>query len=206
MLVPGAVLAAGQSSRMGRSKALLPFGAGGPSFLGRIVATMREGGVDDVLVIGRPEDAEVRDAVLSAGARFVANEHHAHGQLTSIVAAVNAVDRPGVQGLLVMPVDMPFALPASFAAVLRNFGGAPGIVARAVHGGRHGHPVIFGRAFFDALRRADPEIGAKAVLRASPGALRDVEVEDPGILKDIDSPEDYVAAFGCAPGGSAVTS
>lgn len=191
---------------MGRPKALLPFGPGGPSFLDRIVGAMREGGVADVLVIGRPDAGDVREAALRAGARFVANERHAGGQLTSIVAAVNAVDRPGVCGVLVMPVDMPFARPASFAAVLRDFGGAPGTIARAAHGARHGHPVIFGRAFFDSLRHADPAIGAKAVLRAHPAAIRDVDLDDPGVLHDIDSQEDYVAAFGCVPGQSAVQS
>lgn len=191
---------------MGRSKALLPYGPGGPSFLHRIIATMREGGVTDVLVIGRPDAPDVREAAVRAGARFVANERHAGGQLTSIVAAVNAVDRPGVRGLLVMPVDMPFARPASFAEVLRDFGGAPERIVRAVHGVRHGHPVIFGRAFFDPLRHADPAVGAKAILRAHPGAVRDVEVDDPGVLRDVDSQDDYVAAFGCLPGESAVQS
>jgi molybdenum cofactor cytidylyltransferase len=51
--------------------------------------------------------------------------------------------------------------------------------------------VVFGRAVFDALRRADPATGAKAVVRAHP--VLDVEVDDPGVLLDIDTPEDYQA-------------
>jgi molybdenum cofactor cytidylyltransferase len=58
-----------------------------------------------------------------------------------------------------------------------------------VHGGRHGHPVIFKRPVFQALRTADPEVGAKAILRAH--AMDDVEVDDPGVLRDVDTPEDF---------------
>ncbi len=62
-------------------------------------------------------------------------------------------------------------------------------VLRAVHLGRHGHPVVFKRAIFDALRHADPAVGAKAVLHAA--AVEDVEVDDPGVVDDVDTPDDY---------------
>ena len=64
-------------------------------------------------------------------------------------------------------------------------------ILRAVHGGRHGHPVIFKREVFEALRAADPAVGAKAVMRAI--GVEDIEVDDPGILQDVDTPEDYTS-------------
>lgn len=210
-MVPGAVLAAGQSSRMGRSKALLPCGSSrSETFLDRIIGSMREGGVEDVLVIGRPDDEELLDAVLHqiVPARFVPNPNHERGQLTSIVSALNAVDHPGVRGLLVMPVDMPLVRPETFAALLRACEAHPRTIVRAAHGGRHGHPVIFDRGSFDALRHADPSIGAKAVLRARADSVLNVEVPDVGVLTDVDTVQDYVAAFGRTPDtpGSAMPS
>jgi molybdenum cofactor cytidylyltransferase len=66
---------------------------------------------------------------------------------------------------------------------------SPALVIRAVHDGRHGHPVIFRRALFDRLRQADPAVGAKAVVRAVD--VEDVEVHEPGITQDVDTPADY---------------
>jgi CTP:molybdopterin cytidylyltransferase MocA len=198
-MVPGAVLAAGQSSRMGRSKALLRTSAAhAETFLDRVIASMREGGIHDVLVIGRPEDAPLIDAVSRqpVATRFVPNERHALGQLSSMLAAVAAVDHPGVRGLLVMPVDMPLVRPATFEAVLREFAAHPSSIVRAAHGGRHGHPVIFDRASFDALRHADPSSGAKAVLRAHADRVRNVDVPDEGVLKDFDTAREYAEEFG----------
>ena len=62
-------------------------------------------------------------------------------------------------------------------------------ILRAVHRGRHGHPVIFKRAVFAALRQADRAIGAKAVMATY--AVEDVEVDDPGVAEDVDTPRDY---------------
>jgi CTP:molybdopterin cytidylyltransferase MocA len=210
-MVPGAVLAAGKSARMGRSKALLRCGPSRrDTFLDRIVAAMREGGVDDVLVIGRPDDRDLIDAVLqpAISARFVANPNHERGQITSIVCALNAIDHPGVGGLLVIPVDMPLVKAQTFAAVLQAAAAHPRTIVRAAHRGRHGHPVVFDRGSFDALRHADPATGAKAVLRDRADRMVNVEVSDAGVLTDIDTVEDYVAAFGRPPDswGAAVSS
>jgi molybdenum cofactor cytidylyltransferase len=166
--------------------------------LNRIISSMRAGGVEDVLVIGRPGDAELIEAVEQSGlpARFIANPDHDRGQLTSIVAGLKAVDHPGVSGLLIMPVDMPLVQPSTFNKVLHAFAAHPTSIVRAVCGGRHGHPVIFDRGSFGALRHADTTVGAKAVLVAHADRILDLEVDDGGVLKDVDSREDYAAVFG----------
>ena len=183
---------------MGRSKALLPCGPGpADTFFRRIIHSMRAGGVEEVVVIGRPNDTTLIEAVEQPDvpARFVANPDHDRGQLTSIVAGVNAVDHPGIGGVLIMPVDMPLVQPSTFAEVLHRFSLRPSSIVRATCGGRHGHPVIFDRGSFDALRHADVTVGAKAVLTEHRNRILDVEVNDAGVLRDIDSREDYSAVF-----------
>jgi len=197
-VVPALILAAGRSERMGRSKALLPCGSGGETFVSRLITSLRNGGVDDVLVVGRNGDAALAAEVMRCGARLVENPDADRGQLSSLLAGLNAADRPGVRGVLVMPVDIPLVRPETIATLRSTFlsGGAP--IARAVHDGRHGHPVIFGRRVFDELRRADPAEGAKVVVHAHADAILNVEVADAAVLRDVDTPDDYRRMFSAA--------
>ncbi len=195
-MIPAVILAAGQSSRMGRSKALLPCGPDGPSFVARLIATLREAGIDDVLVVARPDDDALRDEVEAHGGRFVENPRHQEGQLSSLLAGLNVADRPGVRAVLVTPVDAPMIAAGTVATLTSQFGRTSASIVRPASGGRHGHPVIFARAMFDAIRHADPAVGAKAVLRAHPEAVLNVEVDDPGVVADIDTPADYERVIG----------
>ena len=197
-MVPGIILAAGRSLRMGQPKALLPYGTSGETFVGCLARALQEGGVDDVLVVGRREDHSLQAAVDALGipARYVENPAADGGQLTSVLAGLAVADRPGVRGILVMPVDAPGIAGSTVAALLMAFRASAAPIARAVHRGRHGHPVIFGREVFDALRRTDLSLGARAVVRAHGAAVLNVEVDDPAVLGDVDTPGDYQTLFG----------
>jgi CTP:molybdopterin cytidylyltransferase MocA len=185
---------------MGRSKALLPM-PDGQSFVSRVAHQLRGGGVAEVLVVGRPDDDPLRAVVqeLEVAVRFVANPDAAGGQITSILAALQVVDRPGVHGLLVTPVDLPLITSTTVKAILDQFTATHAPIVRAVHGGAHGHPVVFGREAVGSLRRADLTRGAKAVLREYEARILNVEVADPGVLHDLDTPDDYRRAFGNLP-------
>jgi CTP:molybdopterin cytidylyltransferase MocA len=191
-MVPGIILAAGQSSRMGRPKALLPASPQGPTFVARLARTLLEGGTADVLVVGRGGDDALRREVdaLGPGIRFVANLDADRGQLSSVIAGLNAADRPGVTAILVAPVDAPYVAPSTVAALLAHYSTSRAPVIRATYRGRHGHPVVFGRSLFDELRRADPSQGAKAVVRAHAAAIVDLDSDDAAVVHDIDAPDD----------------
>lgn len=191
----GAILAAGQSRRMGRAKALLPVDpqARQPiTFVRRVAATLRDGGVARVVVVSRPDDAalEREVAAIDPPVLLVANPRADAGQLSSIVAAVGSTQADDA-GLLITLVDLPLVRPSTIASLVATFGAHPTAIVRAVHQGRHGHPVIFPAAVFEALRRADPAVGARAVVRAAGQEVLDCEVADPGVLYDIDTPDDY---------------
>ena len=195
-MVPAIVLAAGRSTRMGRPKALLKVTADGPTFVERLTITLIAGGAAEVLVVGRPDDealvAEV-DRLARAGARIrlIENAHADRGQLSSVVAGLDAADHPGVRGVLVTPVDAPLVRRETIEALLALFTARLAPVVRATYRGQHGHPVIFSRAVFDDLRHADPSVGAKAVVRAHAGQALDADLDDPAIVQDVDEPEDY---------------
>ena len=201
-MIPGVVLAGGASSRMqGRPKALLPAGPGGETFLERIVSTLRAGGVDDVVVVTGRHHAPVvdRSAHLRPMVRVVRNPHPERGQLSSLVAALQVVDHPGTRAMLVTLVDLPLIEPATVRAVLDAYRRTGAPLVRPERDGKHGHPVVFDRALFRELRRADPARGAKPVVRAHAPDGVVVAVVDDGAFNDVDTPEDYRRCFGVAP-------
>jgi len=196
-MIPAIILAAGASKRMGTAKALMD--AGGRTFVRRLLETLRDGGIVSAAVVIRAGDAAIEAEIAEAGfGRAVVNPRPDEGQLTSLLAGLAAVDGPGVEGVLVTLVDVPLITAATVRLLGERAAVSPASVVRAVHGGRHGHPVIFKRALFAALRGADPAVGAKAVIRAA--AIDDVTVDDPGVVEDVDTPEDYRRVILGAPG------
>jgi len=187
-VIPAIVLAAGASSRMGEPKALLPIG--GRTFVRRILDTLRDAGLEECVVVVRPDADAVEREISSAGfGRAVVNTNPTRGQLSSLVTGLDAIDHPRVVAALVTLVDVPLVSVATVTSLLARVPRATAPILRATCGARHGHPVIFRRALFDALRHADPSAGAKAVLRAY--AVEDVDTEDPAVFEDVDTPGDY---------------
>jgi molybdenum cofactor cytidylyltransferase len=200
-VIPAIVLAAGKSTRMGRLKANLPVGPVGPvkndTFLTHLVRTLRDAGIDDVvIVVGHEKDAVLGSFAGSGlSARFVENTDYESGQLSSLLAGLRVVDRPGVVAALVTLVDVPFVSAATVRAVIDRYHQTHAPVVRPARKGRYGHPMLVDRALFDQLRHADPGEGAKPVVRAHATPNGEVEVDDEGAFDDIDTPEEYERAL-----------
>jgi len=180
-MIPGLVLAAGRSSRMGRAKALLPLGE--DTFLTRIVRTYLDAGVDDVVVVVGHESEAIIRAFAASGlpARFTLNPEYDRGQLSSLVAGLGVVDRPGVTSVLVTLVDVPLFSAATVRAVVDCYRRTGAAIVRPTSGSRHGHP----------LRAADPAVGLKPIVRAHATAAGDFPIGDEGAYLDIDTPDEY---------------
>jgi molybdenum cofactor cytidylyltransferase len=194
-MIPALVLAAGRSSRMGRAKATLPLD-GHDTFLSRIVRTFLEAGVDDVVVVVGHEAESIVSRFSDGGllARFVLNPDYDRGQLSSLVAGLGVIDRPGVVATLVTLVDVPLVSAATVRAVVDCYRRTHAPIVRPTSGTRHGHPLLIDRSLFDALRAADPVDGAKPVVRAHASPAGDVEIADEGAFLDIDTAEEYAKA------------
>ena len=194
-MIPAIVLAAGRSSRMGRAKATLPLG-NVDTFLTRIVRTLLDADVDDVVVVvGHEADAIVESFAASGlPARFVVNPEYDRGQLSSIIVGLGVVDRPGVAAVLVTLVDVPLVTTHTVRAVLDCYRRTRARVVRPTSGARHGHPLLVDRSLFDALRTADPAAGAKPIVRAHASAAGDLAIEDEGAFTDIDTIDEYTRA------------
>ena len=192
----GLVLAAGRSSRMGQPKAVLPDGDGEP-FVARVVRTLGEAGLARVVVVAAPDTRNAIETALR-GQRdppvvtVLVNPDPDRGQLSSLLTGLSAAGH--VDGLLVTLVDVPFVSAATVAAVIAAWKRTRAPIVRPAIGERHGHPVIFDRSLFDALRAAPLEAGAKHVVRAHEAGILNVPVTDEGAFLDLDTPDDYRAA------------
>jgi molybdenum cofactor cytidylyltransferase len=191
-VIPAIVLAAGRSSRMGRAKATLPLG-GGDTFLSRIVRTFLAAGVDDVVVVVGHDGETIAQSLTATGlrARFAVNPDYDRGQLSSLLAGLAVVDRPGVAAVLVTLVDVPLVSTETVRAVLERYRRTSAPIVRPSSGTRHGHPLLIDRSLFADLRASDSSAGAKPVVRAHASAAGDVEIADEGAFADIDTEEEY---------------
>jgi molybdenum cofactor cytidylyltransferase len=191
-MIPGVVLAAGKSTRMGRPKAALPLDAT-DTFLSRIIRTFQQAQVEDVVVVLGHEATAVIESVerVELSPRFVLNEGYEAGQLSSLLTGLRAIDRPGVNAMLLTLVDVPLVAAATIQAVLERYRTTRAPVVRPVRGGLHGHPVLIDRSLFEEIRAADPLHGVKPIIRAHATPVGDVGVDDEGAFRDIDTPDDY---------------
>jgi molybdenum cofactor cytidylyltransferase len=210
-VIPAIVLAAGLSTRMGgRSKALLEIGAG-ETFLTRIVGSFHAAGVNDVVVVVGHEADAVQESLIDHGVRLkpdattvvghqpdsdrairlVVNPAYQSGQLSSLLAGLNAIDRPDVRAVLMTLVDVPAASAATIRRVIDRYVETNAPVVRPVRGDEHGHPVLIDRRLFEELRGANPAEGAKPIVRAYASAPGNVAVDDEGAFFDVDTPADY---------------
>jgi molybdenum cofactor cytidylyltransferase len=185
---------------MGVPKALLPIGEAGESFLDRIVATLLDAGVAEVIVVVGADAKAIRSRFRPpARVQIVDNPDYERGQLTSLVAALSHIDWSAASGALVTLVDVPLVSAETIRTLLKAHRDGSGAIVRPVSNGRHGHPVIFHRRLFEELSRADPAVGAKPVVRAHAGETIEIPVQDEGAFIDIDTREDFERWIGPLP-------
>jgi nicotine blue oxidoreductase len=191
MIRPAVILAAGEGRRLGGPKALVEIA--GETMLARVTRGCAASGFAPLIAvvpmglagIVRERHGEI-DVVL-------VNPDPASGPLASLHIAMASLP-PDAAGLLLAKVDFAMVRPATYEALSRAVASDPTRLWRPVQGSRHGHPVWFPASLFEALRNAPLSEGARAVVYANEHLWADVPVEDPGVFRDIDTPEDLTWA------------
>ncbi len=203
--VAGVVLAAGRSARMGAPKALLT--AGERTFVARLVDAVARGGCDPVVAVVRSAAGPLAGEATRAGARVAVNEGGQGGQIGSLRSALRrlqAMRRPPA-AVVFTPVDNPAVEPATVRKLVDAWRASAAAVVTPRFGGRRGHPTLVDMSIAEEFFEPGLAEGARAVVRRDPGRALAVEVSDPGVLDDLDTPWDYEERYGGAGPASAGT-
>ena len=194
--VAACVLAAGEGRRMGSPKAFALLD--GRTFVEHWLQSLRDAGIGgSTWVVAAPATESLRSICDAFRANLLVNTAPERGMLSSLhvcLHAIRAAASPPPDALLVAPVDCPRVRAETIAALVRAFATsrAPIVVPR--HAGRRGHPVLFASGLFDELLAAPLEVGARAVVRAHASDRLELDVDDPAVLDDLDTPAALDAA------------
>jgi len=180
------ILAAGYSSRMGRSKPLLPFG--GQTALARVIGSFRQAGIDRIAVVTGHQAEQLDPLLRELDVGAIANPNYERGMYSSVQAGIAALPAD-VTACFLLPVDIPLVRPSTIAALAANFAAQQASITYPRFGGRRGHPPLIARSLFADILAGQGDGGLHALLQRHQAT--DVDVLDEGIVLDMDTPEDY---------------
>jgi molybdenum cofactor cytidylyltransferase len=187
-IIDGVILAAGLSSRMDRPKPLLQVGS--LTFLARATLTLRRAGCRRIYAVVNAGADWAEDTARELDVELVYNEQVESEQIDSLRLALRQVPDDAA-AVLVLPVDLPLVAEGTAAGLVAAFRAEPAPLYLPFHNTVAGHPLLIGRELFDEVLTAELEEGMRSLIMSHARDLREVRVVDPGILIDIDTPDDY---------------
>lgn len=201
MIVAALILAGGESRRMGVAKATLELD--GRSFVARAIELLRAVGCAPVLVV---DGAHVLADAAIVGAQRVHNTDWQLGPLSSLqvglkrALALEDQLEARLDAVVVHPVERPRVRVDTLEALLAGLAREPDAIWQPTHAGQSGHPIVWPRVCFDELLALDParETARTLVRGRAASRRRKLEVDDAGVLDNIDTPADVAALSGHA--------
>jgi len=192
------ILAAGDSSRMGRDKALLPWpphtsADSTDTFLSAAIRLFSFH-VDEVIVVVGKNEAALAPMIYANGASLVLNPDPARGQFSSLRVGLHEVLNRGRDAAMIALVDRPPAETATLQTLESAFDRAPAKRKWAVvpeFQGKHGHPILARREMIEAFLRAPETSNAREVEHAHQENIEYVPVDDPLVVLNVNTPEEY---------------
>lgn len=191
MSLAGVVLAGGRSARMGSPKALLDFR--GQPFVVRILEALEALEVKTRAVVVGPDAPRIQPALAGHECLILENTDVEGGPIASLRAALRALQAVRPTAVLAWPVDLPHVRVTTVERLIETFRRDPAPAVVPTFAERRGHPVLWGAALFEELltSEAASRHGARAVLHAHAAEIGSVPVDDPAVIDDLNTPDDY---------------
>ena len=182
------VLAAGESKRMGRPKQVLPYGTS--TILETVLANVLASPVDGTLVVLGSAADKVAPLLAKLPVETIVNPDFRSGMLSSVQRGIRALPA-SARAALIFLGDQPAVGPETAARVVAAYRASGRGLVLPVHAGRGGHPLLVDLKFRAEIEGLSSGIGLRELLARHPDDILRVEIEDPGVILDIDTPEDY---------------
>jgi molybdenum cofactor cytidylyltransferase len=189
--VSAVVLAAGASTRMGRAKQLLSLGE--TTVLTRTIENVRSAGLDDIVLVLGASAEEIRRQLpqsLLEGLRIVVNHAYGQGISSSLREGLSNIDSRSDAALIILG-DQPFLRPLTLHQIIDRYRGSRAQIVVPTYQGERGNPVLLDRSVFSEAMVLEGDVGCRAIFANHLEGIFKVEVEDMGVLLDLDDPADY---------------
>jgi molybdenum cofactor cytidylyltransferase len=197
----GVILAAGDSTRMGTDKALLPWPPAAPGQAS--AGTFLSAAIDSlslftevVIVVAGKNTSTIAPIVYATGASLVTNPDSARGQFSSLQVGLQEVLSRGRDAAMVTLVDRPPVSAKTVQTLCDAFAAAIARWKWAVvpqYAGKHGHPIVLGREMIEVFLKAAPSSTARDIEHQNAEHIEYVDVEDPLVIANVNTPEDYAS-------------
>jgi molybdenum cofactor cytidylyltransferase len=186
-MVSAIVLAAGESRRMGRPKQLLRLGE--RTLLDLTLDNVRKSSVDEIILVLGSSAAEIQQQVSTQGVKIVVNPAYQEGMASSLRAGIAALD-PRSQAALIVLADQPCIRPTTLNRLIEHHGSTRPQIVIPTYRGFRGNPVLLDRSVFSEVMEIRGDIGCRAIFGSHAENISKLEVDDPGILLDVDTSND----------------
>ncbi|HLV99622.1 MAG TPA: molybdenum cofactor cytidylyltransferase [Ktedonobacterales bacterium] len=189
-MIAAIILAAGQSSRMGQHKLLLPL-LGKPLLL-HAVENATAAGFDEVLVVVGYHAGAVRELLARYPVRLVENPDYAQGQSTSVRAGVAALSAQ-TDAVMMLLGDQPLVHPAILQRLMHTWQATDRPIVAPYYAGQRGNPVLFARALFPELLGVSGDQGGREILQRHAAEIEPVPIAEAHASQDLDTWQEYQA-------------
>lgn len=182
------ILAAGQSVRMKTNKLLLPFQ--GKTLIEHVIGQVMQTGILNLLLVLGAYREDILAAIGSLPVQYCLNEAYEQGMLSSVQCGLRNIP-PTAEVVLVFPGDQPLIPAAVTLKLLEAYRKTGRGLVVPVYRNQRGHPLLIHRKYRKTVEELEHGEGLRALLYRFPDDVLEVETEAPGILRDVDTPEDY---------------
>ncbi len=196
------ILAAGSSRRMGSQKLLLPFGKS--TIIETVIDNVLSSSIDHAMVVLGANQEKIQDTIRNLPVQFCHNKEHDSGMLSSVICGIRSLPADAVSALIYLG-DQPDIPPAVTNSVIDAYKEELVGIVIPVHANRRGHPLLVDMKYRKEIESLNLEEGLRSLRHHFPDDVMEVEVDEPGILVDIDTREDYKKATKAAPPESRIS-
>ncbi len=186
--VTAIILGAGESSRMGRPKLLLPFGDS--TIIGTVISHVLASSVEKAIVVLGSNFESHREVIKDYAVEIVNNKQYREGMFSSVKCGLEAVP-DGADAVMVLLGDQPMIQADEMDQLIESYRNSEKGIAIATHGNKRGHPILFGKKFISDINGYPGEASLRDLLQKHPSEILEIKTGNDGILRDIDTENDY---------------